>query len=150
MIIKNCEHCGQEFRAEKPRNRFCGKQCYYLSMKNNSGYRQIRSGDTRTTEHRKVMEEHLARKLLTTEHVHHKNGDKRDNRIENLEVLTVQEHTSRHMSIHPKIKKCAVCGDTFEPHPQTRGRVKTCSKKCRYVLASDSRRAAALKSGSKK
>jgi type II secretory pathway component PulL len=43
--------------------------------------------------HRVVMEEHIGRPLLPTETVHHINGDKLDNRIENLEIW---------VSNHPK------------------------------------------------
>jgi len=55
-------------------------------------YRKVRGKH----EHRRVMESELGRKLSSSEIVHHKNGDKKDNRPGNLEVMTRAEHIAEH------------------------------------------------------
>ena len=52
---------------------------------------------------RRVLEQHLKRRLKSSEHVHHKDGDITNNAVENLRIMTQRDHNH----IHPRERDAA-------------------------------------------
>ena len=61
----------------------------------NAGYKILTVGGRRIREHRHVIEQHIGRRLLPHEVVHHKDGNPLNNAVDNLEILTQSVHVMK-------------------------------------------------------
>lgn len=142
-----CEICHQAFKVKPSRMkrgnvRFCSRECHEQDYKKitykkrTDGYIQITGNGLNILEHRYVMTQYLGREIHKWEHVHHKNGDRSDNNLDNLELLTIREHGKLHSRERDLSTWtdciCKQCKTTFvrrskevERHPET-----FCSRKC--------------------
>lgn len=110
---KNCVNCGKLYRPWAADQKYCSKRCQWdnngknpwnkkpvSKWINRKGYVECRiwvddKTQIRVKEHRYVMEQHIGRKLLSNEDVHHKDGNKQNNHISNLEIIYHGDHSTK-------------------------------------------------------
>jgi len=99
----------REWRLAHPRmQRMVEKDGYVVVYKPDHHYHD-RYGYVK--EHRLVYEEYHKCCLLSWILIHHKNRNRSDNRIENLEPMTQPKHTSHHFTKDMSDRKCSDCGN---------------------------------------
>lgn len=132
-----CAECATPFECDKWQVRaagrkYCSKQCSAIASRGKpkvrrrrgygisaNGYRLLFIGGEQVYEHRHVVSKHIGRTLRGDEEVHHVNGNRLDNKIENLRLVTRAEHMKIHAHGNPWSRKypaCKKCGTTERKH----------------------------------
>lgn len=112
---KECPECGATFKPRRASSKYCSRQCRWVNNGKNQktvteswwidgkgykgGFVRIKGKKVRKRYHRWLIEQLLGLELPPNIVVHHVNGDKLDNRIENLKVMGFGAHTKHHSAI---------------------------------------------------
>ena len=71
------------------------------ARKKRNGYKMVWVDGSQRPEHCVIMEKKIGRPMERYEVVHHKNGKKYDNRLSNLQLMTISQHMKLHRAEHP-------------------------------------------------
>lgn len=101
--LQICERaeCDNAFRPPDRRiQRFCSNSCSGFARRHSDvdNYLNVMVDGKRVAKHRHVMEQRLGRPLHPWETVHHKNGKRRDNSDDNLELWAVPQPYGQRVS----------------------------------------------------
>jgi hypothetical protein len=92
--FKKCLDCNERVGLSSIRCRTCdwlkNKDIKIVGL-DKDGYIKEKNGKRRIYAHRLVMQKHLGRELFKHENVHHKNGIRHDNRLDNLELWSISQ-----------------------------------------------------------
>ena len=130
-IITECDVCGNTCpkrldHSPKTKRTYCAQECFQIMQttmnkrkvykegwrvkESYNGYVMKRIWDDPmykkgewVTQHRYNIEQHIGRRLLKTEIVHHIDMDKTNNNIDNLWVCSASDHTKAHSSMNVKV-----------------------------------------------
>lgn len=110
FVVMVCKVCSQEFltrhnsatcspscRAKLRWSKTTPEERQVKKFKTARGYIYKRTDEGKYVgEHRLIMQGHIGRQLDSSEHVHHINGNRSDNRIKNLVLLSRSDHNILH------------------------------------------------------
>lgn len=108
-MYKTCPFCKKQFRkwptGSSVQRKYCSMSCCNKNRPNNfpkythadkeqKNYKVKKINGKQIYFHRWTMEQHLGRKLTRSEVVHHIDGDRHNNNIDNLMIMTQSQHMS--------------------------------------------------------
>ena len=103
--LYHCKHCGADmwlWPSQAATRIYCTQRCSSVGRRvgylHHTGYRYIEIDGKAIAEHRLVMQRYVGRPLKAHESVHHVNGDRIDNRIENLELWSSRHGRGQRVS----------------------------------------------------
>lgn len=132
-----CLQCTRCFTSKSALSKYCCNRCQLLASDGIKSFRtngHLPINTTRVTpdgyviikismskdphedwvkEHTYIMEQHINRKLYPHEIIHHIDGNKKNNAIENLKVMTQSDHMMIH---HPRSSRCCMIDNCKNKH----------------------------------